>query len=105
MEKSIGWSLNYFEDYNIFDLKKMHFNSRINHRILLRQVIDYDINSANRGAWWLSGRASDFGARGREVEIFLRRVVSLSKTLYSPKVLVIPRKRLLRPNRTEKMLT
>ena len=36
---------------------------------------------------------------------YLNRVVSLSKTLYSPKVLVIPRKRSLRPDMTEKLLT
>ena len=42
----------------------------------------------NRGAQWLSGRVSDSGARGRGFETYRRRVVSLSKTLYSPKVLV-----------------
>ena len=36
----------------------------------------------------LSGRVSDSGARGPGFETYLRRVVSLSKTLYSPKVLV-----------------
>ena len=36
------------------------------------------------GAWWLSGRASDSGARGLGLETYLRRVVSLSKTFYSP---------------------
>ena len=41
-----------------------------------------------RGARWLSGRVSDSGARGRGFENYRRRVVSLSKTLYSPKVLV-----------------
>ena len=41
-----------------------------------------------RGARWLSGRASDSGARGRRFETYRCRVVSLSKTLYSPKVLV-----------------
>ena len=41
-----------------------------------------------RGARWLSGRVSDSGARGRVFETYRRRVVSLSKTLYSPKVLV-----------------
>ena len=41
-----------------------------------------------RGAWWLSGRVSDSGARGPGFETYRRRVVSLSKTLYSPKVLV-----------------
>ena len=40
-----------------------------------------------RGARWLSGRVSDSGARGRGFETYRRRVVSLSKTLYSPKVL------------------
>ena len=34
------------------------------------------------------GRMSDSGARGRMFETYRRRVVSLSKTLYSPKVLV-----------------
>ena len=42
----------------------------------------------SRGARWLSGRVSDSGARGRGFETYRRRVVSLSKTLYSPKVLV-----------------
>ena len=40
------------------------------------------------GARWLSGSVSDSGARGRCFETYRRRVVSLSKTLYSPKVLV-----------------
>ena len=40
------------------------------------------------GARWLSGSVSDSGARGRGFETYRRRVVSLSKTLYSPKVLV-----------------
>ena len=35
----------------------------------------------------------------------LTRDVSLSKTLYSPKVHVIPRKQWLRPDMTEKLLT
>ena len=41
-----------------------------------------------RAARWLSGRVSDSGARGRGFDTYRRRVVSLSKTLYSPKVLV-----------------
>ena len=41
-----------------------------------------------RGARWLSGRVSDSGARGPGFETYRRRVVSLSKTLYFPKVLV-----------------
>ena len=40
------------------------------------------------GAQWLSGRVSDSGARGLGFETYRRRGVSLSKTLYSPKVLV-----------------
>ena len=40
------------------------------------------------GARWLSGRVSDSGARGPGFETYRRRVVSLSKALYSPKVLV-----------------
>ena len=40
------------------------------------------------GARWLSGRVSDSGARGQGFDTYRRRVVSLSKTLYSPKVLV-----------------
>ena len=50
-----------------------------------------DYNSSpctSRGARWLSGRVSDSGARGPGFETYRRRVVSLSKTLYSPKVLV-----------------
>ena len=57
------------------------------------------------GAWWLSGRVSDSGARGRGFETYLRHVVSLSKTFYSPKILVIPRKLWLCPDRTEKLST
>ena len=34
---------------------------------------------------WLSGRASNSGARGQGFDTYLRRVVSLSKTLYSLK--------------------
>ena len=36
-----------------------------------------------RGARWLSGRVSDFGARGRGFGTYRRRVVSLSKTLFN----------------------
>ena len=46
------------------------------------------VHFATRGARWLSGRVSDSGARGPGFETYRRRVVSLSKTLYSPKVLV-----------------
>ena len=56
---------------------------------------------------WPSGRASDSGARGRGFDPHTgRRVVSLIKIDLPPKnVLVIPRKRCLRPDMTEKLLT
>ena len=53
------------------------------------EIISSETNLATgRGARWLSGRVSDSGARGRGFDTYRRRVVSLSKTLYSPKVLV-----------------
>ena len=55
------------------------------HRGLVSETKSY---YAYRGARWLSGRVSDSGARGPGFETYRRRVVSLSKTLYSPKVLV-----------------
>ena len=55
---------------------------------LLNLLIIMKYPSYLRGARWLSGRVSDSGARGPGFETYLRRVVSLSKTLYSPKVLV-----------------
>ena len=45
------------------------------------------------------------GARGRGFATNLCCVVSLSKTLYSPEVLVISRKLWLRPDMTEKLLS
>ena len=56
------------------------------------------------GAQWLSGRGSDCGARGRGFETYLHRVMLLSK-IVPPIVLVIPRKELLHPDVTEKLLT
>ena len=54
-----------------------------------QELIQSDpISCPQRGARWLSGRVSDSGARGPGFETYRRRVVSLSKTLYSPKVLV-----------------
>ena len=58
--------------------------------------------SKSGGVPWLSVRVPDSGARGRGFETYLRRVVSLGKTLYSLKVLVIPRKQC--SNMTEKLL-
>ena len=43
--------------------------------------------------------------RTPEREVGGSKPLSLSKTLYSPKVLVIPRKRWLRPDMTEYLLT
>ena len=49
---------------------------------------------------------SDSGFRGRGFDPHSgRRVVSLRKTYLPPKVLVIPRKRWLHPNMTEKLFT
>ena len=57
------------------------------------------------GARWHNGRVSDSGARGRGFHTYLRRVVSLSKNTFNlRKVLVIPRKRWLRPDMTGKLL-
>ena len=67
--------------------------------------LNFNYFNSSRGARWLSVRASDSAAIRRGFETYLRRVVSLSKTLYSPKVLVIPRKRWLRPDITKKVLT
>ena len=56
--------------------------------LLLLCLLQHGRNCFIRGARWLSGRVSDSGARGRGFDTYCRRVVSLSKTLYSPKVLV-----------------
>ena len=59
-----------------------------------------------RGARWLSGRVSDSGARGRGFETYRRRVVSIEQdTLLPESTGKLPRKRWLRPNMTEKLLT
>ena len=88
-----------------------------NHRLLVlvrtakNEAATFYVLSRNKitifcqGVGWLSGRASDSGARGQGFETDLRCVMSLSKTLYSPKVLVIPRKRWLRPDMMQKLLT
>ena len=57
------------------------------HLIFWGMLVIYHFYFCIGGARWLSGRVSDSGARGR-FETYRRRVVSLSKTLYSPKVLV-----------------
>ena len=53
----------------------------------------------------LSGKELDYGARGQGFKTYLCHVMSLSKTFYSPQVLVIPRKWCLCPDITEKLLT
>ena len=59
----------------------------------------------NRERGGLVVNTSDSGSRGRGFEPHSgRRVVSLSKTYLPPKVLVIHRKRWLRPNMTEKIV-
>ena len=65
------------------------------------------LQKINREARWPNGRASDSGARGRGSDPHSGyRVVSLSKIhLPLKKVLVIPRKRWLRPNMTKKLPT
>ena len=55
---------------------------------LMSQPCQWQAQMSFRGARWLSSRVSDSGARGPGFETYRRRVVSLSKTLYSPKVLV-----------------
>ena len=44
------------------------------------KYVKVTITPGSAGARWLSGRASDSGARGRAFETNLNRVVSLSKT-------------------------
>ena len=58
------------------------------HRIIEIRKGQHSRFTVGWGARWLSGRVSDSGARGPGFETYRRRVVSLSKTLYSPKVLV-----------------
>ena len=72
---------------------------------LMTDLAQNEGNNLNGGARWPSSRASDSGARGQGFETYLRCAVSLSKTLYSPKVLIIPRKQWLRPDMTETLLT
>ena len=67
---------------------------------------EFQFQFSGLAAWWPSGRVSDDGARGWGFNTYLRRVVFLSKDTFTPqKVLVIPRKRWLPPDMTEKLLT
>ena len=64
----------------VYDSSEYHGTGFLATKILI-------LSKMIRGARWLSGRVSDSGARGRGLDTYRRRVVSLSKTLYSPKVL------------------
>ena len=78
------------------DARKDNFTECVLKHYARKTVYLYDVKDnfsfkvtlAISGARWLSGRVSDSGARGPGFETYRRRVVSLSKTLYSPKVLV-----------------
>ena len=69
--------------------RKTHMGRREGLSLSTAYWLNYTLYTCDkRGARWLSGRVSDSGARGPGFETYRRRVVSLSKTLYSPKVLV-----------------
>ena len=65
----------------------------------------YFTNPGSAVAQWYSTDSGARGARGWGVRNLPPPVVSLSKTIFSPKVLVIPRKWWLCPDMTEKLLT
>ena len=74
--------------------------------VIAENTNHYRDNPEFVGARWRSGRASDSESRGPGFEPHKRhRVVSLSKAHLLPTVLVKPRKRWLRPDMTEKLLT
>ena len=81
---------------NVIEMVKWEFRMfilRSMTKYTLDHVLKYTsgnpiFHNLETGSRWLSGRVSDSGARGPGFETYRRRVVSLSKTLYSPKVLV-----------------
>ena len=81
--KMIFWAFNFFIKILTFEIRRWWTLIK---RKSGKPKKEY--NHKHRGARWLSGRVSDSGARGPGFETYRRRVVSLSKTLYSPKVLV-----------------
>ena len=89
----------------LFEFKFSCVRKFRNLTVVCTVYLDLSVQNLREGTRWLSGRASDSGERGLGLETYLRRVVSLSKTLYSPKVLVILRKGWLHPDMTEKLLT
>ena len=56
-------------------------------------------------AWWLMPRTPDPEVGGFEPHFGQTVLCPWASHIYSPKVLVIPRKRWLRPNMTEKLFT
>ena len=62
-------------------------------------------SSSYRRVSWLSGRALDSGEKGGGGSWKSTSALLCPLSLYSPKVLVIPRKRWLGLNMTEKLLT
>ena len=80
-----------FEPWQKLDQSQVSFDNLVGYILSISMCMQNFITifqSVQRGARWLSGRVSDSGARGPGFETYRRRVVSLSKTLYSPKVLV-----------------
>ena len=99
LSKLVSIRLNNFIAFSRFETSKMS-DSRDTFYGLI------SLRPLPRGARWFSGRATDSGARGRGFDTYLRRIVSLSKDTFTPrKVLVLPRKRWLRPDMTEKLFT
>ena len=64
-------------------------NFEVQHNIIMQHSCAY--MSPSDGVRWFNGRASVSGARGPGFETYLSHIVSVNKTLYTPKVLVIPR--------------
>ena len=92
---SVGCASACYVDGHGFDSHvRQHSFVEIGHEIISADILSLpliqegQLSVTGRGARWLSGRVSDSGARGPGFETYRRRVVSLSKTLYSPKVLV-----------------
>ena len=61
----------------------------------------FHITARERGGSLIERRTPERDIGGGGFETYLRLVVSLNKKLYSPKVLVILKKRMFRPNMTE----
>ena len=55
-----------------------------NMMICLSDLRRFNLSFLFKGARWPNGRVSDSGAKGREFDSYLRRVVSLSKDTLLP---------------------